>query len=157
TEVMEVRVRDERTRDVVNATFVEERLLELLQPGGSETVAPEPPRGMQQIEVRFIDRDLTAQCHHPTRSQQRQVEALAVVRGAGAERLDLGLDRLDERALCADVMKQVLTHHQLALTEVRDPKKKDVRPRATGQPGGLRIQPKDVLPPGRRLAAESEV
>jgi hypothetical protein len=105
---VEVRVRYERSRDVVDATFVEQRLLELLEAGGSVAITPEATRGMQEIEVRLVDRDLASQRHDPARAQQREVEGLAVVRGAGAEPLDLVLDRLDERVLVADVVKQVL-------------------------------------------------
>ena len=54
-------------------------------------------------------------------------------------------------ALVADVVEQVLPEHQLALAEVGDAEEEDVRPRTTRETGGLRIQPKDVLPAARRL------
>src|SRR6266850_5416517 len=130
---MEVRVGDERSGDVVDASFVEERLFELLEAGRSIAVAPEPPRGMQEIEVRLVDGDLAAQRHDPARAQQRQVEALAVVRRASAKRFDLGLDRLDERALVPDVVKQVLPQDELALSEKGDAKQEDVGTRSPSQ------------------------
>ena len=75
---------------------------------------------MQKIEVRFVHRDLAAQRHHPTRSQQRQVEALAVVGRARAERLQFDLQRFDERSLESDVVKQMLSQYELALGEIGD-------------------------------------
>src|SRR5436190_16371906 len=112
---------------------------------------------MQKIEVRFVHRDLAAQRHHPARSQQRQVEALAVVRRAGAERLQFDLQRFDERALVTDVVQQVLSQDELSVAEVRDAEQKNIRARAASETRRLGVQPKDVLPAGRRITLEAEV
>src|SRR5437867_13002816 len=96
---MEVRIGYEPTRDVRGATVIENALLELLQGGRAESVAPKPPRGMQEIKVRVVDGELAAYRHDETRADDRNVERLAVVRGTRAKRLDLLLPALNKPAL----------------------------------------------------------
>ena len=51
---------------------------------------------MEQIEMRFVDRDLAPQRHDEARAKYRQVERLAVVRRARAKWFDLLFQRGDE-------------------------------------------------------------
>src|SRR2546428_2207964 len=64
---------------------------------------------------------------------------------------------LDELALSAEIAQEVLPEHELAVFKMREPDQEHVRARPTSEPGGLRIQEKDVLPSGRRFALEAQV
>src|SRR5439155_17030307 len=123
-----VRIGYEPPGDVRRATVIENALLELLQGGRAESVAPKPPCGMQEIEVRVVDGELAADRHHETRADDRNVERLAVVRGARAKRLDLFLQALNEFAFRTEIQKHVLPQDQFLLGEVGDADQEDVRP-----------------------------
>src|SRR2546423_4114153 len=143
---MEIRIGDEPPGDVGGTAVVENALLELLQGGRAEAVAPEAPRGVQEVEMRIIHGELAAYRHDETRADDREVERLSVVRRARPERLDLGLEALDELAFRPEVQKHVLPQHQLFLREVSDADKEDVRARSARETGRLNIQEQDVLP-----------
>src|SRR2546423_13818284 len=102
---MEIRIGNEPSGDVGGTAVVENALLELLQGGRAEAVAPEAPRGMQEVEMRIIQGELAADRHYEARADDREVERLAVVRRARAKRLDLGLHALDELPLGPAVQK----------------------------------------------------
>src|SRR2546423_15414733 len=104
---MEVRIGYEPTGDVRGASIVENALLELLQRGRAEPVPPQPSRRMQKVEVRVVHGDLAAYRHDETRSDDRKIEGLAVVRGARAKRLDLCFEALYELPFRAWIQKHV--------------------------------------------------
>ena len=79
TEVIEVRIRNERAGDIGGPRVVEDAVFELFQRRRAEPVAPETPRGVEQVKMRFVDGELAAERHDEARSQERKVEALAVV------------------------------------------------------------------------------
>ena len=107
-QVIEIGVGNQRAGNVGHATIIEDALLELAERGRPEAVAPQPSGGMEQIEMRFVDRDLAPQRHDEARAKYRQVERLAVVRAACAERLDLIAQRGNEAAFRGEVKEQML-------------------------------------------------
>src|SRR5207237_4581478 len=109
----------------------------------------EATRGMEEIEVGVIDAEVRAERHDEARPEQRQVEALSVVRGARAEGGKLLPERAHERRLGADLAEEVLPQHELATPNARRAEKEDVRARAPHQAGGLGVEEHDVLPPRR--------
>src|SRR4051812_49077235 len=106
---------------------------------------------MKQIEMRLVDRELAPAGHHESRSQERQVERLAVVRRAGAERLEIPFQVLDELAFRSDVAQEMLSQDELAITQVREPDEEHVRARASRKAGRLRVEEQHVLPQGGRV------
>src|SRR5207248_3105722 len=143
--------------DIRHTSVVENALLELTEGRRAEAVLPEPACGVEQIEMRFVDGELAADRHDEARSQQRQIERLAVVRAARAERLELALQMLDECRLGTEVAQHVLPKDELAIAQVHEADEKDVRARATGKTGGLRVEEQDVAPRAGRLALQTEV
>ena len=107
--------------------------------------------------MRLVDAEVGPQGHHEAGPEERQVEALPVVRPARSERGELVAERADELALAREVAQQVLTQDELAVGEVARPEEEDVRAGPAHQAGGLGVEEDDVLPPRRRLALQSEV
>src|SRR5206468_6570849 len=143
--------------DVRGPPLVENALLELLERGRAEPVAPEPPRRVEEIEVGVVHRELAAYRHDEPRADDREVERLAVVRRAGAEGLDLFFETLDELAFRTEVEEHVLPEDQFLLVEVSDANEKDVRARPARETRRLCIEEQHVLPAVRGSALEPEV
>ena len=156
-EVAKVVIRDELTGDVLDAPVVEDGLLDLAQGHRAEAATPQAAGGVQQIEMRRVDRDLRAQGHHEAGAEQRKVEALAVVRGARAEPTQLPLQHPDERPLGTQVVQEMLPEDELAILDVRGPEQEHICAGAARQAGGLGVQEEDVLPAARGVAAKAEV
>src|SRR5205814_2984352 len=112
----------------------------LAQRRRAEAVAPEPTRGMQEIEVGIVDAEVRAERHDEARPEQRQVEALSVVRRARAEGGELLAERTHERRLGANLAEEVLPEDELAIPNVRGAEKEDVRAGATHEAGGLGVE-----------------
>src|SRR5205085_9247221 len=129
--------------------IIQDAFLELFQGGRAESIAPERPRGMQQVEVRVIDREIAAYGHDETGADDREIEGLAVVRRARPKRLDLFLEALDELALRPEIQKHVLPQDQFLFGEVSDADQKDVRARSARKPRRLNIEEQHVLPSAR--------
>ena len=148
-EPAEVALRDERARDVVFAYDVEDRVLQLTERRRAVPVAPEPTRRMQEIEVGVVDAEVRAQGHDEARPEQRQVEALPVVRRARAEGAELVAERAHERRLGTDLAEEVLPENELAVPNVRRAEQEDVRAGAPHEARGLGVEEHDVLPARR--------
>src|SRR2546423_4854695 len=153
---MEIRIGDEPPGDVGGTAVVENALLELLQGGRAEAVAPEAPRGVQEVEMRIIHGELAAYRHDETRADDREVERLSVVRRARPERLDLGLQALDKFPFRPEVPKHGLPQDQFLTGEVSDANEKDVRARPARETRRLHIPEQDVLPVVWRIGPEAE-
>src|SRR5439155_10117677 len=128
-QIVEVRVGNEPTGYVRGPTVIEDALLQLPQRRGPESVAPEPSRRVQEVEVRVVHGDLAAYGHDEARADDREVERLAVVGRARAERLDLLFELFDEFSLRTEIEKHVLPQDQLPAGEVSDADQEDVRAR----------------------------
>src|SRR5439155_25641874 len=99
SEVMEVCIGNEPAGNVCGPTVVENALLQLLQRGRPESVAPEPPRGMQEVQVRVVHSDLAAYGHDKPCANDWEVERLVGVGRASTERFALSLELIDELSL----------------------------------------------------------
>lgn len=94
----------------------------------------------------LIHAELRPQRHDESGPEQGQVEAFAVVRGAGPERRELLAKRVYELRLGAEIVQEMLPQHERSVAEVRGAKKEYIRAGATHQSGGLRVEEDDVLP-----------
>ena len=153
-QVVEVRLRDQRARQIVLADEAERVLLDGAEAAVGQPGAPQPPRRRQEVEVEGSFRP-AAPGEHEARLEERQVEAGAVV---GHEAVDLPQKRIEggqQRRLFVEVAHEVLPHLELAAVEEAHAHEEGIGAGAAGQARRLRVEIEEARPARRRVDARA--
>ena len=114
--------------------------LERLQAAGLEPRLPEPPRGVEEVEVRGPGQREAAPVEAEPRVEERHVEHLAVEGDQAVEARQLLRERVEERRLLVVVPHEVLADDEAVAVHPADADQEGGGSRPAGEAGRLGVE-----------------
>ena len=145
---VEIAIRDLESLDVANAPHAEQHPFERAQPAAvgvgpgarrDRRRPPEAPRHVQHVHVREAVEGRREAVEVEPRLEHRHVERLAVVAHQAGRSSDQPVHFVEQRALVLERAKEVLARAEAVRLEIRAADQERIRPRASGQAGGLKV------------------
>ncbi len=137
---VEVDLGDLVSGDVPGAAQAQQRHLERLQAAGLESLLPQPPRRVEEVQVRHLPEGEAAAVQAEAGVEERDVEGLPVVGDDAREAGEVFFEGLQQRPLLVIVAHEVLPHLEAVALEPARADQEGGGAGAAGETRGLGVQ-----------------